>query len=216
MIYDKVDPIEPIEQGDIFFNIPFTTIDLNQIVFKRADQTSTQTGRWSAIENKNSLTALLDITPTWAIVLSQDCDATRAPAISMFRIEPLSKILGHSIPQNDKKWADYIVNQLGKKQTNNFYLPADSSTSQFKIGFTERMFINLETVFQLDRESLEAHKESLRKGRLNEESYEHYRESIAQYFRRYPYEEHYPLTKAEVEAYERNKNVLVNRRPYQK
>jgi hypothetical protein len=41
----------------------------------------------------------------------------------------------------------------------------------------------------------------LRKGRLNITAYEHFRERIAEFYRRYPYDEWYPLDKAEMETY---------------
>ncbi len=41
----------------------------------------------------------------------------------------------------------------------------------------------------------------LRKGRLNNVADEHFRERIGEFFRRYPYDEWYPLDQDEMEAY---------------
>lgn len=213
MVYAAVDPNEPITQGDIFFDIPFTTTDLNNLVFSQ-NEDDLKAGKWSDIDDKNNITLNLNVIPTCAIVLSQDCDAGRAPSISLFRVEPLSKILKENTPKSAKAWADYIK-RLNRDRPSIFYLPKDLEQPNFKVGFSERMFVNLETVFQIERSSLDEHKGVLRRGRLIPEAYEHYREAVAQYFRRYPYEEHYPMTKEEVDAYEEGLNDLVKRRPYQ-
>lgn len=41
-----------------------------------------------------------------------------------------------------------------------------------------------------------------RVGRLNHVGTEHFRESLAQYFRRYPYDEWYPLSSEELREYQ--------------
>ena len=61
---------------------------------------------------------------------------------------------------------------------------------------------------RISRENLEDYINELRKGRLNEIAYEHYRESVAQYFRRYPYDEWYPLNKEELTEYKREKEDI--------
>ena len=43
----------------------------------------------------------------------------------------------------------------------------------------------------------------LRKGRLNENAEAHFRERIAEFFRRYPYNEWYPLNQEEMEEYKK-------------
>lgn len=214
MIYVPVETNEPIRQGDIFSDLPLTTINLNSLVFKHETDEQFQTGPWSAIENKSDLTARLDIVPTWAIVLSQDCDTIRKPTISLCRIDLLNKIIPDDPSRSANGWQEKITGEL-RKRPHVFYLPSDLNEYTFKIGFPNRMFANFETVFQIDRKGLEDHRE-LRKGRLNTEADEHYRESASQYFRRYPYEEHYTLTKDETDEYERKKKVFVDRRDYQK
>jgi hypothetical protein len=51
--------------------------------------------------------------------------------------------------------------------------------------------------------------------RLNYRGKEHFRESISQYFRRYPYDEWYPLSKEEFEEYEKGSVEPVERFPWQ-
>jgi len=52
-------------------------------------------------------------------------------------------------------------------------------------------------VRRLELESLR----SLRKGRLNPVADEHFRERIAEFSRRYPYDEWYPLNREEFDVY---------------
>jgi hypothetical protein len=69
-------------------------------------------------------------------------------------------------------------------------------------------------VFQIQSEDLKTNI-NLRKGRLNETAYQHFRECIAQYFRRYPYDEWYPLNKDEYNAYIESRKCQVEPFPYQ-
>lgn len=95
-------------------------------------------------------------------------------------------------------------------------MPDDTKNSKFKIGFDEKKYVDFGTTFSFDRNSLNERKELLRKGRLNDIAYEHYRESMAQYFRRYPYEEHYSLNNEELKGYEElRKDMVKHRFPWQ-
>ena len=51
--------------------------------------------------------------------------------------------------------------------------------------------------------------------RLNDLADEHFRERLAEYFRRYPYDEWYPLDKAELEEYRRSKPEPIQPYPWQ-
>jgi len=55
-----------------------------------------------------------------------------------------------------------------------------------------------------------------RVGRLNEVASEHFRERIGGFFRRYAYDEWYPLDKAEFEAYRKEKPEPVEPFDWQK
>jgi hypothetical protein len=60
-------------------------------------------------------------------------------------------------------------------------------------------FMTTLRVARVDLESLR----NLRKGRLNWIAEEHFRERIAEFFRRYPYDEWYPLDTSEFSEYEK-------------
>ena len=77
------------------------------------------------------------------------------------------------------------------------------------------MAINFHNVIQLRLSDLSKNINILRKGRLNKIAYEHYRECIAQYFRRYPYDEWYPLNKEEFDIYNKKYENKISPFPWQ-
>jgi len=208
MIYEFPNKDEPIRQGDIFFPLPFNFIrDLNNIIVITEDETIEKTS-WEQINNK-PINAIVNVSPVWGIVASQDCDAARVPYITFFLIDTLDKITKLTIPDptNHKKWQSFLTTQT-RKNAGWFYLPIDG-----KLGFHERMAVDYEEVFLVKREYLETNSTSLRKGRLNKVSYQHYREKISQYFRRFPYDEWYPLTVEEFIEYKKekeSKGLIIN------
>jgi hypothetical protein len=76
-----------------------------------------------------------------------------------------------------------------------FYLPPDE-----RLGFAEKMAVGFMVTLRVPRTELEALRD-LRRGRLNAVADEHFRERISEFFRRYPYDEWYPLNQEELEAY---------------
>ena len=64
-----------------------------------------------------------------------------------------------------------------------FYLPPDS-----QIGFANRMAVDFHSVLRVSRGYLAQNLARLRRGRLNSIATEHFRERLAEYFRRYPYD----------------------------
>lgn len=205
--YNVSPEADPIRQGDIFYPVPYVTpIDLNSATYGYSEEVTAASSPWDAMKDKESLTVTLAVQPSWAIVVSQDCDV-RNPSISLCPIEPLTN-LGNNLPALDKKekWATYITRDL-RNMPGVFYLPESE-----KIGLTEKNYVNFGKVFQLDSTSLDGKKSNLRKGRLNDDADEHFREKLANYFRRYAYEEHYPLNKEELEAYEKKRGAVVSKR----
>jgi len=76
-----------------------------------------------------------------------------------------------------------------------FYLPPDPT-----IGFMDRMAVDFLSTLRVSRGDLE-NARHLRRGRLNTVADEHFRERLAEFFRRYPYNEWYAFNKQEFEAY---------------
>jgi hypothetical protein len=81
-----------------------------------------------------------------------------------------------------------------------FYLPPDP-----RMGFANKMAVDFQSVLRVSRLYLDQYLSQMRIGRLNEMGAEHFRERLSEYFRRYPYDEWYPLDKAELEEYRKNK-----------
>lgn len=198
MIYDFPDKYHPIRQGDIFYPLPLISIDLNKLpILKRNGEF--EESNWQRIKDRDQIVISAAIKTVCGIVATQDCDAMRSPIISFFTIEPFQKVTGLDLPRNPRKWMSLII-QKSRLNARWLYLPNDNH-----IGFMERMAINFQLVFHVSRKNLEENLKELRRGRLNEVAYQHYRESIAQYFRRYPYDEWYSLDKEEFEEYKKEK-----------
>jgi hypothetical protein len=76
-----------------------------------------------------------------------------------------------------------------------FYLPPDA-----KVGFADKMGVDFRVTLRIPRTDLEQLR-SFRTGRLNDVADEHFRERLAEFFRRYPYDEWYALDESEMSAY---------------
>lgn len=194
MIYEFPDKNQPIKQGDIFYPLPLILLDLNKMAVL-SEKGEFEEASWQIVKDKENIVVNTPLKQIWGIVATQDCDASRAPIISLFGIGTFEEITGLALPTTPKKWMNMIT-QKSRLNARWFYLPSDDS-----LGFKERMAINFHLVFHIFRDNLEQHVEELRRGRLNKVAFQHYRESIAQYFRRYPYDEWYPLTNEEFEEY---------------
>lgn len=200
MIYDIPPPDAPISQGDIFRGVPRVEISLSSLsVLDEDDQVEMKA--WKdillAADPKHSLTvaAILPIRPVLAIVITQNCDAVRGRSLSLCEIDDyLSEKEKEQPPSSAKKWQSKIVKDI-RQIPRLFYLPANPS-----IGFVESKAVDFRSILRVARIDLEAMRDQ-RIGRLNHVATEHFRETLAQFFRRYPVNEWYPLTKDEFEAY---------------
>lgn len=208
MIYEKPDKNEPIKQGDIFYPLPILMVDLSHIYLVDGDKVIDT--NWSEIQTKDGMVVNAAVNKSCGIVASQDCDASRAPVISFFEIGTFQDVARMALPTTPKKWMN-LITQRSRINAKWFYLPEDAS-----ISFTQRMAINFEVTFQIQKDDLQKNVSELRMGRLNQTALKHYRESIAHFFRRYPYDEWYPLTKPEFEEYVNTKGISVEPFPWQK
>jgi hypothetical protein len=118
----------------------------------------------------------------------------RAPDICLCEVKPFVDVVKVSEPRNDKKWTELLTTSA-IKNLKWFYLPSDPT-----VGFADRRAVDFQAVLRIPREELERARH-LRVGRLNPVADEHFRERLAEFFRRYPYNEWYPFSKAEFEAY---------------
>ncbi|WP_125790122.1 hypothetical protein [Amycolatopsis sp. WAC 01376] len=196
MIYDAVQDSEPIRQGDIFISLPRVDLDLGSLLV--AGERGAELHNWADIEaGGDGVSLLLQARPVAAIVISQDCDAGRAEDVSLCEIRPFHSVERRAADQADKpkKWVS-LVTQHARMNQKWFYLPRDDN---YRI--TERMAVDFRVVLQLGVRGLESVRASNRVGRLNNVAGEHFRERLAEFFRRYAYDEWYPLERDEFAHY---------------
>jgi hypothetical protein len=141
------------------------------------------------------VTAVFAIRPVAAIVATQDCDATRSQDITLCEIRPFRDVYPTASQTSTPKAWKNILTQHARVNHKWFYLPPDE-----QIGFVDKMAVDFMVTLRVPRIDLESLRE-LRKGRLNPVADEHFREHIAEFFRRYPYDEWYPLNSDELETY---------------
>lgn len=197
LIYEFPGQDEPIQQGDIFVDIPRFDFALKKIVVvvkNHPEETSWE----SAAKEGSPVTTIVQARPVTAIVISQNCDSLRAPDINLCEVRNFRDVeLKSKDTKNPKAWYR-IITQQARLNQKWFYLPADE-----KVGFTEKMGADFMVTIRVPRVDLEALR-NLRKGRLNEMAASHFRERIAEFYRRYPYDEWYPLNKEEMKAYQKD------------
>ena len=88
-----------------------------------------------------------------------------------------------------------MITQQARKNLKWFYLPPDA-----RLTFSEKMAADFQVTIRVPGPDLRMMR-VLRKGRLNTEADEHFRERLSEFFRRYPYDEWYPLNRAEFDEY---------------
>ncbi len=192
MCYELTPADQPLQQGDIFFPLPHPKLFLDEMEIL-SETAESMAVKWIDIKDKDKIYATVELEKSWGIVATQNCDSSRVPLISLFQLDPFETI-NKTPPRTPKAWVETLTERICKNASW-FYLPKDE-----RLGIDHRMVVNFHKVFQVPRLDLVNNIE-LRRGRLIKVAYEHYRESIAQYYRRYPYNEWYPFEKAELEAY---------------
>jgi hypothetical protein len=198
--YVSLERDQPIRQGDIFYPLPCPTISLGEVQTISEDGDIAATS-WTNALDSHKIIATVELERAWGIVATQDCDATWQSSISLFRIRPFVDVYG-SRPTT-AGWISTLTERICKNASW-YYLPRDDI-----LGIMDEMAANFHEVFQVQRCDLEENID-LRKGRLANFAYEHYREAIAQYFRRYPYNEWYSFNRAQLEEYARRKRCRID------
>jgi hypothetical protein len=188
--------------------LPRFDYSLSQLLVLSDDEREDEETNWESIIERgdSDVTIAVNARPVAAIVITQDCDTLRADQITLCEIRPLEKIvpsLGGTLTKQVKN-----LIQASKKNLKWFYLPEDG-----ELGFNKRMAVDFQVTLTVARQDLEAVRH-LRKRRLNPEADEHFRERLAEFFRRYPVDEWYPLTAAEFSEYEKD-YPEAERRSYQ-
>ena len=203
MIYEDVALEAPIRQGDIFTDVPKLEFSLEDVIFEeREDDSGLRQASWHELiqnlspqEIADKIQVFVPLTCVSAIVVTQDCDALRSPDITLCEIRRFSDVEKSIENATASKRFVAAITKQSRINLKWFYLPPDE-----EIGFKERMAADFQVTLRLQRQELEKFR-FLRKKRLNYIADEHFRERIGEFFRRYPYDEWYPLNKEEFALY---------------
>jgi hypothetical protein len=208
MIYETVPPDRSICQGDIFRHVPRVDFSLASLPVVDGEQTHEQS--WRDMEANAEVAAIMSVKSVAGIVITQDCDAQRSEYICLAQIDPFLAAIGQKdkTPKTPDRWQSLIVNQA-KTNYRLFYLPVEAT-----IAFNEAMVADFRIIVRVPRIDLENLKDQ-RVGTLNPTARAHFRESLSHYFRRYAYNEWYPLTKEQFEAYSAKCGEPVKAFPWQ-
>lgn len=195
MIYDYPVLNAPIRQGDVFVGLPRVEVSLRSIQVLEKDGQIAECEWREIAQDREEITAIFPLRSVTAIVATQDCDASRARDITLCEIRSFRDVDRKSQNTTSAKSWKNIITQHARINQKWFYLPPDD-----QIGFHNKMAVDFMVTLRVPRDELEELRD-LRKGRLNEVADEHFRERIAEFFRRYPYDEWYPLNSEELQAY---------------
>lgn len=197
MIYEAVGSTEPIQQGDIFCNIPRVDFSLSALaVIDEDDAPKAMTWRDALTSNPNvPISAVLAVKPVTAIVITQNCDATRGQTLSLCQIEDYLVATNQTSPPRDAKAWQRLLMRMSRQNPRFFYLPMDANFS-----LNAKSAVDFRVVLPVPRLDLESMRD-LRIARLNKVALEHFREALSHFFRRYAFNEWYPLTREEFTAY---------------
>jgi hypothetical protein len=212
MIYEIPSSNSPVQQGDIFRYIPRIDINLEQLSVVDGDDFYER--NWVDLTGSGGnspITTVVAIRPVTAIVITQDCDAVRVDDIALAEIVLFEQVMSDIVKAKypEKTWG--IITKQSRLNLRWFYLPIDES-----IGFAQRMAVDFHSVLRTSRFFLERNIAQFRVARLKEIAYEHFREKLSEYYRRYPYDEWYPLDKNEYQEYRKSKNEPVDPFDWQK
>ena len=207
MIYEFPDLDSPIRQGDIFVGLPRVEVSLEKVPLVNEDGFFESV--WADVATVGQeVKAILPLRPVSAIVITQDCDTLHAQDISLCEIRPFRDVEGKARQTKDAKGWVSILTQHARVNLKWFYLPPDKS-----IGFEDKMAVDFTVTLRVPRKDLEGFRQ-FRRGRLNPVADEHFRERLSEFFRRYPYDEWYPLDQEEFAEY-RKKYIDAKPFPWQ-
>ncbi|MGH8615950.1 MAG: hypothetical protein ACREYF_29050 [Gammaproteobacteria bacterium] len=194
MIYEYPDQAAPLRQGDIFLGLPRIDLSLQEVLLAETD--GERIAKWEELAGRSlPVNIIVPVRPVAAIVATQDCDTFHSRDITLCEIREFQNVERKSQDTSAPKSWKNIITQQARINQKWFYLPPDE-----RVGFRVKMAVDFLVTLRVPRTDLESLR-SLRKGRLNGVADEHFRERIAEFFRRYPYDEWYPLNKEELDAY---------------
>jgi antitoxin (DNA-binding transcriptional repressor) of toxin-antitoxin stability system len=194
VIYEFPPMSQPIRQGDIFVGVPRIDLSLKDVLV--VSELGQSVAEWVEIAKTGEpVSIIVPVRPVTAIVATQDCDAVHGRDITLCEIGNLTDIEGMCKETASAKGWKNIITRQARINQKWFYLPPDD-----RLGFSNKMAVDFTMTLRVPRTQLEELRD-LRAGRLNVVADEHFRERISDFFRRYPYDEWYPLDEEELKAY---------------
>jgi hypothetical protein len=207
MIYVAASPDAPLQQGDVFRTIPKVRVTLTNIPYAEGEEI--KVANWPQIvADHQDVQGFFKVEQTFAIVLTPDCDSLRAEVIALAEIRKFADVEGNAKDATAPKSLARIITQHARINQKWFYLPPDALT-----GFGERMAVDFRSVISIPRADLEAAR-AMRVARLVSPAIEHFRERLGEFYRRYPYDEWYPLNPDEFAAYRADKKDNPDIKPF--
>lgn len=201
MIYEPVDVDLPLRQGDIFVSIALPEWSMTEVPRLKEDGSFEQIDL-SAVNAPTDVHAVVLLRMSTVIVVSQDCDCARGEYVSVAPVVGISTIIPDGQePKNPKRWASYI-SKSAKEKLRYFYLPPDGNRVIAVKSVAD--FRSVSRVRLADMLSVRARG---RRMRLNEVASDHFKEQLAHFFRRYAYNEWYPMDRDEFAAYREEKKA---------
>jgi hypothetical protein len=208
MIYDPVAADDDIKQGDIFAGVPRVDLSLGTLAVVDEEAEGPRQASWWDIREQPDITALLRIRAVTAIVVTQNCDAVRGEFVYLAQVDRFTET-GYTQPTTPKGWQS-LITRIGNTVPRYFYLPADET-----VGFPEPMAADFRVMLRIPRAELAQVSVQSRVGRLNQVAVDHFREKLAYFFRRYAFQEWYPLTREQFQAYAEKCEEPVKPMPWQ-
>jgi hypothetical protein len=215
MIYDHIAAVEALEQGDIFSRLPKVELELDDLILPEVSDSGLVQFRkvpWIELQSSDVATrAVVAVRRVTGILITQTCDAARAEALSFCEVGSFYDVVPGIDPATKIAKLVKALTKEGKDDQRWYYLPPDPN-----FGFIDRMAVDFRSVFSISKPATEGSStidaagsdldrfRTLRIGRLKHVAREHFREKLAQFFRRYPYDPWYPLSQTEFEEYSRD------------
>jgi hypothetical protein len=197
VIYEYPDSAAPVRQGDIFLRLPRVEVSLGKIPILESGGALAEADWEEIAASGEAVNAVLPIRPVTAIVISQDCDTVHGADITLCEVRPFRAVERMSKDTTSPKSWMKLLTQHARINLKWYYLPPDD-----QVGFGEKMAVDFTVAIRVPRIELEQFR-AYRRGRLNPTADEHFRERLSEFFRRYPYDEWYPLDPAELGEYKK-------------
>ncbi len=197
---------DPLEQGDIFAGLPLPVLHWDSIEYVN-NLLDLETKNLSDLGDE-PFHAQIKVDRVYGVLCSQNCDVIRGDSLLFAQIRPFHEVMpSYKDKTSPKEWKD-LITKNSRLNAGWFYLPKESP-------FIERMAIDFSSMIMVRRINGYPY-ENMRIARLPNVANDHFRAKLSDYFRRYAYDEWYPLSMEELEKYKHdNKDPDIQNFPWQ-